>query len=90
MPPDEPFRFEFHVAEEMDRIRAAKDEALRTVTADQDLAYEEGARTAVTAFSDLFPDEMPDAEVNELLKRATSWLLAAPAFTFSPKRTGPR
>jgi len=91
MPPDEPFRFEFHVAEEMDRIRAAEDEALRTVTADQDLAYEEEvARMAVTALSDLFPDEMPDADVDELLKRATSWLLAAPAYTFSPKRTGRR
>ncbi len=89
MPPDEPYRFEFHVAEEMDRIRAAEDEALRAVTADQDLAYEE-ARMAVTTFSDLFPDEMPDADVNELLKRATSWLLAAPAYTFSPKRTGRR
>jgi hypothetical protein len=90
MPPDEPYRFEFHVAEEMDRIRAAEDEALRTVTADQDLAYEEVARMAVATFSDLFPDEMPDADVDELLKRATSWLLAAPAYTFSPKRTGRR
>ena len=88
MPPDEPFRFELHVAE-TDSIRAAEDEALRSVAADQALAYEEEvARMAVTALSDLFPDEMPDADADELLKRATSWLLAAPEFTFSLKRTG--
>ena len=75
----------------MDRVLAAKDEALRAVTADQYLAYEEEvARMAVTALSDLFPEEMPDADADELLKRATSWLLAAPEFTFSPKRTGRR
>jgi hypothetical protein len=90
MPPDEPFRFELHVAE-TDSIRAAEDEALRSVAADQALAYEEEvARMAVTALSDLFPDEMPDADADELLKRATSWLLAAPEFTFSLKRTGRR
>jgi len=71
----------------MDRIRAAEDEALRRVTADQDLAYEEAAQMAAATFRDLFPHEMPDTDVNELLKRTTSWLLAAPEFTFSPKRT---
>jgi len=69
----------------------AEDEALRAVRADQYLAYEEEvARMAVTALSELFPEEMPDAAADELLKRATSWLLAAPEFTFSPKRTGRR
>jgi len=31
---------------------------------------------------------MPNAEVDGLLKRATSWLLVASVFTFSPKRRG--
>jgi hypothetical protein len=73
---DDAFRIRVHIEDDIPRLQAAKDEALRCVVADFALAYGELGRAATRVLDGLLPEEMADADVEELANRIARQLVA--------------